>query len=80
MKALEADGLTEAEARNKIWMMDIDGLLTTTRKEGTLEGHKVWYAKDHKPIKTLHDVVKEVKPTVLIGKSTFFRSISVISF
>ncbi|XP_043472393.1 NADP-dependent malic enzyme-like isoform X2 [Leptopilina heterotoma] len=69
VKALEADGLSEAEARNKIWMMDIDGLLTTSRKEGTMDGHKIWYAKDHRPIKTLIEVVKEVKPSVLIGAS-----------
>lgn len=71
MKALEADGLSEKEARDKIWMMDIDGLLTKSRKEGTLDGHKIWYAKDHRPIKTLIEVVKEVKPSVLIGKPIF---------
>ena len=54
-------------------MMDINGLLTTTRKEGSLDGHKIFYAKDHEPMKTLIDVVKEVKPTVLIGKSTLGR-------
>lgn len=67
VKALEADGCTEAEARNNIWMMDIDGLLVKSRPEGNLDGHKIWYAKDHKVMKSLIDVVKEVKPSVLIG-------------
>lgn len=50
-------------------MCDIDGLLTTTRKDGNLEGHKKWYAKDHPPVKDLGQIVKEIKPTILIGAS-----------
>lgn len=46
-------------------MCDIDGLLTTTRKDGNLEGHKTYYAKDHPPIKDLAQIVKEIKPTVI---------------
>lgn len=65
---MEADGCTQQQARDSIWMMDIDGLLVKNRPEGNLEGHKIWYAKDHKVMKTLLEVVKEVKPTVLIGK------------
>lgn len=64
---MEADGCTEQEARDKVWMMDIDGLLTEGRKVGNLDGHKKWYAKVHSDVKSLIDVVKEIKPTVLIG-------------
>lgn len=46
-------------------MCDIDGLLTTTRTCGNLDGHKSFYAKDHPPIKDLAQVVKEIKPTVI---------------
>lgn len=52
------------DARGKIWMADIDGLLTTTRKVGDLHGHKKFYAKDHPPVKNLLEIVKEIKPTV----------------
>lgn len=69
VKAMEADGCTEQQARDNIWMMDIDGLLVKDRPEGNLEGHKIWYAKDHKVMKSLIDVVTKVKPTVLIGAS-----------
>lgn len=65
---MEADGCTESQARNNIWMMDIDGLLVKDRPEGNLEGHKIWYAKDYKVTKSLIDIVREIKPTVLIGK------------
>lgn len=70
---MEADGSSQQQARNNIWMMDIDGLLVKNRPEGNLEGHKIWYAKDHKVMKTLIEVVKELKPTVLIGKQVFFK-------
>lgn len=45
-------------------MCDVDGLLTTTRKDGNLEGHKSFYAKDHKPMKNLREIVQELKPSV----------------
>lgn len=71
---MEADGCTQQQARDNIWMMDIDGLLVKNRPEGNLEGHKIWYAKDHKVMKTLIEVVKELKPSVLIGKQTSLKS------
>lgn len=45
-------------------MVDIDGLLTTTRKDGSLEGHKVNYAKDIEPMKNLEEIVETIKPNV----------------
>lgn len=69
VKAMEADGITTEDARNNIWMMDIHGLLVKNRPEGELDGHKKHYAKDCKVMKTLLEVVREVKPSVLIGVS-----------
>lgn len=45
-------------------MCDVDGLLTTTRSDGNLEGHKEYYAKDVEPMKNLGEIVKKVKPSV----------------
>ncbi|XP_061388755.1 NADP-dependent malic enzyme-like [Musca vetustissima] len=69
VKAMVAEGVSLEEARSKIWMVDIDGLLTTTRKDGNLEGHKCNYAKDVEPMKNLEDIVEKIKPNVLIGAS-----------
>lgn len=63
------EGLTIEEARKKIWMFDIDGLLANDRPEGNLEGHKKFYAKDHPPTKDFAALVNEIKPSILIGAS-----------
>lgn len=69
VKAMQQEGLSLQEARDKIWMFDIDGLLAKNRPEGALGGHKAYYAKDHKPMKNFHEVVREVKPSIMIGAS-----------
>ena len=60
--------LTTDEARKLVWMCDSRGLVTTTRESG-LEEHKRPYARDEKPAAELLEVVKRVRPTVLIGAS-----------
>ena len=60
--------MTLEEARRLVWMCDSKGLVTTTRK-GVLDEHKIPYARDEKPAAELLDVVKRVKPTVIIGAS-----------
>ncbi|XP_057657224.1 NADP-dependent malic enzyme [Diorhabda carinulata] len=69
VKALENEGLSTEEARGRIWMVDIDGLLALDRPEGNLDGHKKLYAKKHEPIKDFAAIVNEIKPSILIGAS-----------
>lgn len=68
-RAMVAEGISEKEARSKIWMVDIEGLVTNNRPEGSLDCHKILYAKDHAPVSSFGDVVKEVKPSIIIGVS-----------
>ncbi|XP_036323942.1 NADP-dependent malic enzyme [Rhagoletis pomonella] len=69
VKALIAEGVPPDAARDKIWMVDINGLLTTTRNEGSLSAHQQNYAKNVEPMKNLQEIVEKVKPNVLIGAS-----------
>ncbi|XP_063244213.1 NADP-dependent malic enzyme-like isoform X2 [Bacillus rossius redtenbacheri] len=69
VKAMQAEGTPVEAARSNIWMVDIDGLLVKNRPEGNLEGHKLYYAKDHAVTKSLQEVVREIKPSILIGAS-----------
>jgi len=60
--------MSTEDARKLVWMVDSRGLVTTQR-EGKLEQHKLPYARDEEPAATLLDIVKRVKPTILIGAS-----------
>lgn len=65
--ALMEDGLTEEAARKRIWMVDSKGLIVKDRPKGGLNEHKEKFAHEHDPVDSLLEVVKELKPTVLIG-------------
>lgn len=69
VKAMMTEGLSQDEAREKIWMVDIDGLLAKGRPEGKLGGHKWYYAKEHEVMKDFSEIVREVQPSILIGAS-----------
>jgi len=58
--------ITKEAARRLVWMVDSKGLVST-RRSGTLEAHKLPYARDDDPVDTLPAIVKRVKPTILIG-------------
>jgi len=66
--AAQAEGLTEAEARARCWFVDSKGLLVKNRGD-KIAAHKLAYVQDHPMIESLAEVVKTIKPTVLIGVS-----------
>ena len=62
------EGVPFDEAKKKIWMKDSRGLIVKDRPEGGITHHKAPFAQSHKPMKELNEIVKEIKPTCLIGK------------
>jgi malate dehydrogenase (oxaloacetate-decarboxylating)(NADP+) len=66
------DGLTLDEARGRIWMFDIDGLLEPSRTD-LLDFQKP-YAHPDRPSHDFVEVIRRVKPTAIIGVSTQGRT------
>lgn len=67
-------GLTEAEARDKFWLVDTKGLVTQDRGDHLAE-HKKYFARtdnNGKQFKTLEDVIAYVKPSALVGLTATF--------
>ncbi|PIO63457.1 malic enzyme, NAD binding domain protein [Teladorsagia circumcincta] len=64
-----SEGASEEQARNNIYMIDIDGLVTKKRAQNMTERHRL-FAKDLPESKNLLEIVKTVKPAGLIGVST----------
>ncbi len=62
--ALVAEGLTEAEARARLWFVDKAGLVVASRTN--LMEHNLPYAHDHDPMDFL-SAIRALRPTALIG-------------
>ena len=60
-------GIPQEEGRKKIWLKDSKGLVVQGRPEGGISEHKAPFAHPHETMKELNLIVKELKPSVLIG-------------
>ncbi|KAF9267534.1 hypothetical protein L218DRAFT_693865 [Marasmius fiardii PR-910] len=68
-------GLSEEEAKSRIYTVDSKGLVTADR-EG-LQEHKKYFARTDyhgPPLKKLEDIVEYVRPTALLGLSTISKA------
>lgn len=66
--ALVAQGITIEEARSRVYMFDINGLLESTRTD--LVDFQLPYAHMHAPTKDFVAAIESIKPTTIIGVST----------
>jgi malate dehydrogenase (oxaloacetate-decarboxylating)(NADP+) len=66
--AMALEGVPEEQARDRISLFDINGLLESSRTE--LYDFQKPYAHPHAPSRDFVGVIESVKPTVLIGVST----------
>lgn len=66
-KALEQDGLSQAEARRRCWLFDIGGLIQSKR-EG-LTPFQQPFAHEHAALDNFTAAIEALKPTAIIGVS-----------
>jgi len=66
--ALQQEGLSAAEARKRLWFVDIAGLVVKNRND--LMQHNLPYAHDHPPADFI-TAIKQIKPHILIGATGF---------
>merc|ERR1719189_2305157 len=61
------EGVTREEALARIWLRDSRGLVVRDRPEGGISEPKQPFAHEHAPLTDLMEIIKDVKPTCLIG-------------
>merc|ERR1719312_2028744 len=61
------EGLTREEALKRIWLRDSKGLVVKNRPEGGISEPKAPFAHDHAPVSDLMEIIRDIKPTCLIG-------------
>lgn len=66
--AMVQEGLTKEQARSKIYMFDINGLLESSRKD--LVDFQKPYAHQLAPTRDFAHAIETIKPTTIIGVST----------
>ncbi len=65
VSAMMAEGMSEAEAIKRNWLVDSRGLVVKGR--ANLSGHKLRYAHDQAPIDDFPTAIRTLKPTAIIG-------------
>ncbi|XP_050749509.1 NADP-dependent malic enzyme [Gymnogyps californianus] len=63
--AMEKEGISKDAAIKRIWMVDSKGLIVKGR--ASLTSEKQRFAHEHGEMKNLEDIVRDIKPSVLIG-------------
>ena len=76
VSALVSEGLSLETARQRLWFVDVNGLVVKSRTD--LMPHNLPYAHDHPPLGFV-DAIDAIKPNVLIGATgapgTFTREV-----
>ena len=71
---VDETGCTREHARRNIWLVDSKGLIVHNRSSGGLQEHKMPYAHAHREISSLREAVADLKPSILLGVSTIYKS------
>jgi malate dehydrogenase (oxaloacetate-decarboxylating)(NADP+) len=66
--AMTNDGLSIDDARKRCWLVDVNGLIESSRID--LAGFQKPFAHAHPPLKSFLAAVESIRPTAIIGVST----------
>ena len=66
--AFQKEGFSEQESRQKLWFVDVKGLVVQSRND--LLPHNLPYAHDH-PAADFISAIKQIEPHILIGATGF---------
>ena len=66
--AMTEEGLSAAEARARCWLMDVNGLIESSRTD--LADFQKPFSHPHPPLKDFLSAIESIKPTGIIGVST----------
>jgi malate dehydrogenase (oxaloacetate-decarboxylating)(NADP+) len=72
VSAMMREGLAEKEARARVSLFDVKGLIEPTRKD--LVDFQKPYAHPHKPTGDFVQAIESIKPTAIIGVSTIGKA------
>jgi malate dehydrogenase (oxaloacetate-decarboxylating)(NADP+) len=71
-QVMASEGLSLEEARARIWLFDVNGLLESARKD-LLDFQKP-YAHQHAPTRDFVEAIEAIKPIAIIGVSTVAKA------
>jgi len=71
-EAMMLEGTLPEQARARIWLFDINGLLESTRND--LADFQKPYAHPHTSIKNFVEAIESIKPSAIIGVSTVAKA------
>jgi malate dehydrogenase (oxaloacetate-decarboxylating)(NADP+) len=74
VSAMTAEGLDEEQARARVSLFDVHGLIERSRTD--LVDFQQPYAHAHKPTKDFAEAIEAIKPTAIIGVSTVGKAFS----
>ena len=71
-EAMALEGMSAEQARARIWLFDVGGLIESTRND--IAGYQRPYAHQHPPTTDFAAAIESIRPTVIIGVSTVAKA------
>jgi len=68
VQAMKSEGLSEEQARARVWLFNRNGLVESTRFD--LTDYQQPYAHPHPPTRSFISAIESIRPTAIIGVST----------